>query len=441
MTCARAQSRLAAALIALAVGCRAAPPPAAPKVPAPDSLPGSPGAGDVLAEVRAEFAPHAALLDAFPPGSWSRLRDRCAEGSPPVAEAERDAFEADRAEVRSRCRDFGDPWWAAARERLEGVRTDPRFAAFGPVDSLPAPPWLVLAQREPDPTRHQTVNVLRNHARFLTAHRVAFEALLEEAGVPPPGETGPPPPLLTLFLFPHRTHFDAWNRARGLGPADIRALRTRITEPPAPVLLAYDTGAPEPGQDEGLGAVAFMATRWLLVERARRATSPGAPAPEGSGPPEFRVPGPWWLAEGLGRLFEAADRVSSVSGEWRFLRPHDRFLGEHSHLLLGKAPARWPLPEILDARAVDGMASGRTGDPGEFSARAWALAHFLYHGKGGAYRPRLLRMIRETLEGRGDPEIFHRAMETGDGETRARNLAALDGEIHAHVRDLLRRPR
>ena len=349
---------------------------------------------------------------------------------------------------------LADPWETARLEVEKQVREDPRFRKFLPIDTRAERPWLVMAQRQKDPTRHATVNVLLNHSKVLRGVHGEFRRLLVEAGLPDPTTETLGSPVLAAFLFTDRPNFDDWHKAQGTSAELLHGIRAYISMDPRPLLLLYDTGAPTGIQDEDTGTTAFLGSMRLLMEvRRRHVTAEARKKDPGAAEVALHDPRvailPRWFKSGFADLFGAADRVSSPAGEWRFLRPSRALLWEWGDPIKRKAENQWSLEELLaplDAEAVTDIARQRWPDRWKemgslFSAESWGLSHFLLFGKEGAYRPRYLRMLREAVLTGGGPDLFDRCMEIGEGEARKKALDDLQKAWHAYIQELLRSAR
>jgi len=333
-----------------------------------------------------------------------------------------------------------DPWNRKAREALETLRADPRFARFLPVDADLLPPFLVAAERNPGPAGTATVNVIQNHLKLCRAVLERFRGLMAEAGLPVPTEAELGSPVLPSFFFRNRRSFEEFGEDQGSSPDRLRGVGGLFQRGPEERILMFDTGASTDLQPESTSfAARLVALQVLHCHRRYYAAPEGPKAP---GVPD----GLPWFTDGFAALFGGADRISVQAGEWKFLRPYRALLMELWDRA-GEGKAEWTIPDLLqpaDEAAVAALARDRWPAEAEamsahFAARAWALHHYLYFGREGAYRERYLHILRAGMTGRAGPETFFEVMEAGEGEARRAFLDGLEEEVRRYVVDLARR--
>jgi hypothetical protein len=390
-------------------------------------------------------------LDRDAPPEWERLRARLKEGRTWIAPGqERNSLDADVAAVREHLRVLADPWQREMLRVVAETRAEPAFKDFGPVDHRALPPYVVMAQHQSDPRRHATKNVLDNHAKFFQCLTKEFLRVMGEAGLPTPTVAEMGNPVLKAFVFYDRNAFDRWHWNLGVKDDFLRGIRAYYSGD-AQVMMLYDTGAHAELQDEDTCTAFHEATHQLVhyyrryyLTQALRAKDPAAPDVA------FLDRRLWddshWFQEGFAEFFGAADRISTTTGEWRLLRPHRQRLGEWGNPRLRRQP-QWTLDEVLRMRDSTGLHQlAEKKWPGHrdelsslYYAQAWALNHFLYFGRDGAYRARYLKVVAEEMRCHSGYEVFLEGMGAGDGEARKAFLKTLEQEWLDYVCELLQR--
>jgi hypothetical protein len=399
-----------------------------------------------------ELAARAADLDSFPVEGWDRVKKRIDEKRWWVEPDEKKAWEADLAVVRRQAETLADPWYKDALAAVAEVRGSSAYKGaqpqgFEPVDFIVQPPYLVMAQRQMDSTRHATVNVLGNHSKFFKCLTGEFLKIMKEAGLATPTVKEMGNPVLKAFVFTERSEFDRWHMRQGGGVPD--GVRAYYAWGSNQYMMMYDTGASAELQNNDTCVAFHEATHQLVhyyrhyyLTQEERKKDPGATIDLRDG----RLHGSThWFQEGFAEFFGAADRISSQTGEWRLLRPHLQRLGEWGDPVKRKAP-QWTLQEVIEMKnsmQLGMLAARKQPDAPQamvslYYAQAWALNHYLYYGNEGKYREKYLKVIHEEMNCRSGSDVFYACMGAGQGEDRKKWIEELQDEIYDHVRRLLK---
>jgi hypothetical protein len=417
--------------------------------------PESPWGNETLGRVNAkaaleELQSSAAGFELFPPAGWERLKKRMDEKRTWVEADEKRQWEEDLAAARRQVKTIEDPWYKEATQVLTGIRADRAYnPKYGPVDFIALPPYLVMAQHQKDPSRHQTVNVLNNHSKFFRCLTTEFLKIMGEAGLSTPTVAEMGNPVLKAFVFIDRPHFDQWHVDQGSPVGGLSGVRAYYAWGGNQYMMMYDTGAPTALQDDDTCTAFHEATHQLVhyyrryyLTKKLREKKPEQPDLDLR---DMRLHGQaHWFGEGFAEFFGAADRISSQTGEWRLLRPLQNRLLEWGDPIIRKPENQWSLEEVITMKGKMHMEmTARKKWPDRFQemnslfyCQAWALNHYLYFGKDGAYRARYLKVVHEEMTCNSGSEMFFRIMEAGEGEARKKWIEELEDEIKDYVRKL-----
>ncbi len=418
--------------------------------------PESPWGNETLGRVNAgpafaELEPHAANLDLVPPSGWDRLKKRIADKRQWVEVEEKRQYEEDLAAARKQVKALEDPWYKEALQVVAEIRADPRYhPKFTPVDFIALPPYLVMAQHQKDPARHATVNVLGNHSKFFKCLTTEFLKIMGEAGLSTPTVQEMGNPVLKAFVFVDRSNFDVWHGDQG-NSEWLKGVRAYYSWGGDQFMMMYDTGASGALQDDDTCTAFHEATHQLVhyyrkyyLTQKLREKNPEQPDLDLR---DGRLHGQaHWFGEGFAEFFGAADRISSQTGEWRLMRPLQSRLREWGDPIVRKVEDQWTLEEVIQMKGkmhMEMIARKKWPDRHQgmtslFYCQAWALNHYLYFGKDGAYRAKYLKVVHEEMTCNSGSEMFFRVMEAGDGEARKKWIEELEHELKDYVRKLLR---
>jgi hypothetical protein len=419
--------------------------------------PDSPWAGETLGRlpVKAKLEEWAAVqgLADWPHPAWDRMKARL-DGKRWYVDAgpDRKAWDEDAAALQKHLAEIADPWYAEAAKVVREIRADDRFKRFQPIDVKALPPYLVLAQHQKDPSRHQTVNVINNHVKFFQCLTGEFLKMMGEAGLATPTIKEMGNPVLKAFLFTDRGNFDVWHWDQGWPKKALSGIRAYYAWGSDQFMMMYDTGAPSGTQDEDTCTAFHEATHQLVhyyrryyLQQQDRAKDPAAPEVSLVDP---RLHGrAHWFGEGFAEFFGAADRISSQTGEWKLFRPYLKRMGEWGDPIK-RGEAQWTLKEILEMTGGNQLSLlSKKKAPDNFEgfqslyyAQAWSLNHMLYYFQDGKkYRARFLKAVAEEMQCRSGAKTFFAAMGVGEGDERKAFLEDLEADWIDHQRSLCRK--
>ena len=128
------------------------------------------------------------------------------------------------------------------------------------------------------------------------------------------------------------------------------------------------------------------------------------------------------------------------------MRPLQSRLREWGDPIVRKDEDQWPLEDVIQMKGrahMEYAAKRKWPDRFEqmnslFYAQAWALNHYLYFGKEGAYREKYLAVVHEEMTCNSGSEMFFRIMGAGEGEARKKWIEDLNDELKDYVRKLVK---
>jgi len=319
-----------------------------------------------------------------------------------------------------------------------GVREDPAFREFQPIEVLSEAPYLLLAQKQKDEMRQNTGVVLDRHIKFFRTLTREFVAKMGEAGLPTPTVAQMGNPVLKAFIFTDRSEFERWH---GSDSGWLKGTRAYYAWGGTQFMMMYDTGASASVQDSDT-CVAFHEATHQLVHYYRRhylwledrKKNPSAPEPHLR---DHRLASEsHFFGEGFAEFFGGVERISTATGEYKMFQLLRERIQEWGNPQVRTDP-QWTTREVLampGKAAMEAMAAQKWPERKEqmqslYYSQAWNLNHYLYFGKNGRYRSRYLRYVAEEMKGNGGFESFLTAMNAGeDEEAREAFLARLDRE-------------